>query len=194
MYYTYAHYTADKSRLFYIGKGTANRMHSRGSRSQYWHNIVAKHGLHVERLAFWETEADAFAHEKLLISCWQDLSHLCNLTEGGEGCSGYQWTEEQKSHMRGKLPHNAGKNWDEATKRKISQTQLGRPRGAQSAEHSEKIAQALTNKAKSSAHAEKCRFNALKGGAIVRTCPHCGYEGRGANIFRWHFENCQKKA
>lgn len=194
MYYTYAHYTADKSRLFYIGKGKKNRMFCKDGRSAFWKNIVAKHGLHVELLATWPSESDAFTHEKFLISCLQDVSDLCNLTEGGEGCSGYQWTEQQKAHMRGKLPHNAGKKWDEATKRKISQTQLGRPRGAQSAEHAGKIAQALTNKSKSPEHAEKCRINALKGGAIVRTCPHCGHQGRGANIFRWHFENCQKKA
>lgn len=29
--------------------------------------------------------------------------------------------------------------------------------------------------------------------ATVRMCPHCSHEGRGPNVFRYHFENCQQK-
>lgn len=27
----------------------------------------------------------------------------------------------------------------------------------------------------------------------MRTCPHCGNSGKGASMFRWHFERCPKK-
>lgn len=27
---------------------------------------------------------------------------------------------------------------------------------------------------------------------IVRTCPHCGYEGKGVTMIRWHFDKCKK--
>lgn len=194
MYYTYAHYTADKSRLFYIGKGKSNRLHENDSRSQHWHNIVNKHGLHVELLAKWRTEQEAFDHEKFLISCFRDLSDICNLTDGGEGCSGYVWTEEQKNKLKGKLPHNTGKSWSNEVKKKLSDSQKGKSRGSHAKEHSEKIAKALAGKAKSLEHLQKMSENGKLQGKILRICPHCGHQGYGVNIFRWHFDRCQRKA
>lgn len=193
MYYTYAHYTADKSRLFYIGKGKKNRMYESDSRSQYWHNIVEKHGLHVELLSRWGTEQEAFIHEKFLISCFRELSEICNLTDGGEGCSGYVWTKEQKNKLKGRLPHNAGKQWSEDVKNKISKAQKNCARGSHSKEHSEKIAKALSGKVKSSKHLQKMSENGKLQGKILRTCPHCGHQGCGVNIFRWHFDYCKHK-
>jgi hypothetical protein len=28
---------------------------------------------------------------------------------------------------------------------------------------------------------------------IVHTCPHCGQQGKGQSMFRWHFKRCPKK-
>ena len=100
MYYTYGHYKADSKQLFYIGKGKGRRAHEKDSRSDYWRNIVNKYGYTVEIFAEWESEQDAFIHEKFLIECFQDLTDLCNLTDGGDGCSGYVWTEEQKAKLK----------------------------------------------------------------------------------------------
>ena len=193
MYYTYAHYTADKSRLFYIGKGKKNRMNEIGGRSQYWQNIVKKHGLHVELLANWKTEQEAFQHEMFLIECFRDLSKICNLTDGGEGCSGYSWTEAQKEKLKGKLPHNTGKKWNEDVKIKISQAQKGRKIGPQAKIHSKKIGIALKGKEKSLEHIQKMSKNGKLQGKILRVCPHCKHENYGVNIFRWHFDNCKEK-
>lgn len=49
---------------------------------------MAKHGLHVEILAEWPTEAEALQHEKVLIDSFRYLkTGLVNLTDGGEGLS-----------------------------------------------------------------------------------------------------------
>ncbi len=117
MYYTYAHYTPNKN-LFYIGKGNGRRAYIFHKRNNHWNNIVKKHGKpEVQILAHWNTEAEAFDHEKLLISCFKDTGHtLCNMSEGGEGPTGLKHSEEFKQKIR-KL--HTGSTWN-----------LGRPTSA----------------------------------------------------------------
>ena len=100
MFCTYSHHKPDGT-LFYIGKGSVKRANSKDSRNPHWKNIVAKHGSHkVEILANWPTEAEAFEHEKFLISCFRDLGFsLANITDGGEGMSGAKHTDAAKSKM-----------------------------------------------------------------------------------------------
>lgn len=194
MYYTYGHYKANSKELFYIGKGKTNRAYEKDSRSDFWNSVVKKHGYTVEIFANWESEKDAFLHEKFLIECFHDLTKLCNLTDGGDGCSGYVWSDEQKSKLKGRLPHNTGKEWSEDIKNKISKAQKGRERGPHTKKHSEKIAKALAGKPKSENHLKKMSENGKLQGKVLRTCPHCGHQNYGVNIFRWHFENCKGKA
>jgi hypothetical protein len=107
-YYTYAHYTADTKELFYIGKGTKVKdfKYKRAScywkRNPYWNNKVKKHGgFTYEILSSWETEKEAFDHEKLLISIFG--KKLVNLSEGGEGNSGRVQSEQEKQLRASKL-------------------------------------------------------------------------------------------
>lgn len=118
-YYTYAHYTADTKELFYIGKGSEKtlkefkRAKCYWNRNPYWKNKVAKHGgFTYEILAVWDKEEDAFSHEKLLISC---LPKLTNLTDGGEGPSGFKQSEETKKKRA--EAHRGRKNTKETLER-----------------------------------------------------------------------------
>ena len=101
MFCTYAHYTP-QGRFFYIGKGSEKRAHSKAGRNNYWQKVVAKYGNpDVQVLANWNTEEEAFSHERLLISCFRDLGYkLCNLSDGGEGPSGLKHSEEFKEKIR----------------------------------------------------------------------------------------------
>ncbi len=95
----YAHYKPDNT-VFYIGKGTERRVYSKCSRTKYWKNVVNKYGYTAKVLAYWETEKEAFEHEKFLILCFKDLKHpLVNLTNGGEGTSGFKWKKESKEKL-----------------------------------------------------------------------------------------------
>jgi hypothetical protein len=100
MFCTYAHYTP-QGRLFYIGKGSEKRAHSKAGRNDYWRKVVNKYGHpDVQILANWGTEREAFDHEILLISCFKDLGHqLCNLSSGGEGPSGLKHSKEFKQKI-----------------------------------------------------------------------------------------------
>lgn len=100
-YYTYAHFTKDSKKLFYIGKGSKRRAWQSASRNRYWKYTVAKHGYTVLILSEWATEAEAFEHEKFLIGCFG--TQLVNLTDGGEGTSGRKQGKEEKQKRSLKL-------------------------------------------------------------------------------------------
>jgi len=96
-FYTYIHVRNDTSTIFYVGKGSANRAYSRYDRNNLWHKIVKKHGYTVHIVSYWDTEKEAFQHEKELIKSYKESGiNLANFTDGGDGVSGYRHTEEVK--------------------------------------------------------------------------------------------------
>lgn len=124
MFYTYCHVRNDTNKVFYVGKGNADRAYSCADRNSHWKRIVAKHGHAVYIAAHWPTEAEAFEHEKFLILCFRDMGYtLANHTDGGEGASGYK-----------QLP---------AAKQKISATHFGKHK---TEAHCKKLAESNSNK------------------------------------------------
>ena len=99
-YYTYAHY-APKGDLFYIGKGTGDRAYSFGDRSHDWKRAVKQNkGVEIEILANWDTEDEAYDHEKLLVDCFTEMGKkLVNKTKGGKGAYGVVFSEERKQRI-----------------------------------------------------------------------------------------------
>ena len=96
-FYTYVHVRNDTSEIFYVGKGTAKRAYSRYERNNLWHKIVKKHGYTVQIVSCWETEQEAFEHEKNLIKSYRESGvNLANFTDGGDGVSGYRHTKEAR--------------------------------------------------------------------------------------------------
>jgi hypothetical protein len=125
-FYTYCHYRLDDNQPFYVGKGKGNRAFSKDSRNKYWHNVVNKHGYKVEFLAYWDDESEAFEHEKMIIKCFKELGYkLCNLTDGGEGVSGFKFSDATKAKI-GAI--HKGRQCGDATKAKISAAMLGKQR------------------------------------------------------------------
>lgn len=130
MFYTYSHATPE-GRLFYIGKGSGRRAYAFYQRSSYWNNIVSKYGAPtVKIISEWGTEQEALQHEIALIQYHREQGLvLCNLTDGGEGTSGYKATPEQIENNRvahlGQIPWNKGVPCREETKSKLSVVKLG---------------------------------------------------------------------
>ena len=130
-HYTYAHSKLDGT-IFYIGKGIGRRAYSK-NRNDYWKRIVAKYGYEVQILAYWDTEEEALDHEVLLISCMKDMKiELCNLTDGGEGATGYKHTNEHKTKLKGNSYGAStwgmtfkGKKHSEESKAKMSYVRIG---------------------------------------------------------------------
>ena len=95
----------------------------------------------------------------------------------------------------------------EEHKRKISEAHKGKPKpwligtrnGAgnagkpKSEEHKRKIAKAHTGKVRGEFSEEwKQALKDAQASQPIRTCPHCGVTGKGANMTRYHFDKCKK--
>jgi len=154
-HYTYAHAKPDGT-IFYIGKGIGRRAYSK-NRNNYWKNIVAKYGYEVQILAHWDTEAEALDHEVLLIACMKDMGiELCNLTDGGEGATGYKHKEEHKAKLKGNTYGAStwgmtfkGKKHSAESRAKMSYVRIGNKNklGAKLSDESrDKISKAKTGK------------------------------------------------
>lgn len=135
-YYTYVHRRLDSGAVFYVGKGTGRRAWLRAQRSRFWKNVVAKHGYSVEVVAEGLTEPEAHRQEMRLIKLYS-RELLVNLTDGGEGHSGYRQTEEHR--------------------RKIGAALLGKPKPPRSPEHCAKISAAHVGKTKLNKRPPKVR-------------------------------------
>jgi hypothetical protein len=102
MYYVYQHKKADTNSIFYIGKGKGKRAFTKCNRSQYWKNVVAKHGLKIEFVVKDVDEELAFLVEAECIDQNKKLGiKLINMTDGGEGTSGYKHTKTHREKMTG---------------------------------------------------------------------------------------------
>lgn len=90
-FYVYVHRYASgpkKGDVFYVGKGSGKRAWAVSRRSDYWNNIYRKFGRSVYVLGYFKEEACAFSIEVALIKFY-GREKLCNLTDGGDGASGY---------------------------------------------------------------------------------------------------------
>lgn len=118
MFYTYAHIRKDTGQIFYIGKGSGRRMYRKDARNAHWHNVVKKSGYEPILLSEWQTEQEAYAHEKFLIECFS--KSLVNQSQGGDG-----------NNAQGGLSF-AGKKHTEQAKQKCRLANLGKPKSEQS--------------------------------------------------------------
>jgi hypothetical protein len=128
IYYTYAYLREDKT-PYYIGKGTGDRIYST--------NRIIKPPKDKSRVIYLKqnlTEEEAFRHEIYMIAVFgrKDLGTgiLRNLTNGGDGTSGWVPSEESRRKMseanKGKNNPNYGKSLSEETKRKMSEANKGK--------------------------------------------------------------------
>lgn len=105
IYYVYEHYKPNCDEPFYVGKGADRRAYSLCARNKWWHNIVNKHGFEVRFVAENLSEMDAFWLENMCINGWGRASlkdgPLVNMTDGGDGMSGYKWPAARRKCQSG---------------------------------------------------------------------------------------------
>ena len=97
-YYTYT-YSKPDGTVFYVGKGSGYRAFSSSDRPKFFFNIASSAGgMNIKIVKRFETEEEAFVHEKELIQQYLDQGlSLLNRTKGGKGVSGYVQSEALRS-------------------------------------------------------------------------------------------------
>ena len=104
-YYAYIHArpeTTDQSGVFYVGKGVGTRRNPTPHRNRYHGAVVKKHG--ADRILVGSldcsNEATAFELERGLIKCLRRAGvTLTNMTDGGEGTSGFSMPQSAKDKI-----------------------------------------------------------------------------------------------
>jgi hypothetical protein len=100
----YLHCRASDKIPMYVGIGGEGRPEQVGKaqRNADWHEVYEKHGRTVEMLYTKLTEWQAKTIEVALIFVYRHIygkyregGYITNRSDGGEGCSGYKFTEEQ---------------------------------------------------------------------------------------------------
>jgi len=156
-FYIYQHRKADTNEIFYVGKGKGTRLNQSKGRNQYWHRVVAKHGFVAEYIAQNLDEELAFLAEMEAIDVYRRRGiKLVNVTDGGEGASGYKHTAKHKANLKGNK--NGATSWGmtfknkkhtEESRQKMSYSRIGNKNksGTTLSEESKaKISAAMTGK------------------------------------------------
>lgn len=166
--YVYRHRRLDTNEIFYVGKGTKsksksfysyktefNRAFIKNNRSKWWQNITKKTEYVVEILFDNLSESEASELEIFLISEYKRIDCcggiLVNMTDGGDGLSGYKFTAEQKNKMS---ESQKGKIVTEETKNKISKSSKGK---TLTEKHKENLSKSHNGKKMSNEAIEKMR-------------------------------------
>jgi hypothetical protein len=183
-FYVYEHLRNDIGTIFYVGKGVGNRSNVSSKRNQHWKRIVAKSGGFSVRITTKNLDEElAFLAEMERIDQLKKLGvNLCNMTDGGEGLSGYVVPDDVRQKLRKRMLGNKltfGKKFSDLTKEKMSSVLIGNKRSLgrmHSQETKEKMSKAMLGK-------QKARV----------VCPHCLKEGGLGAMYRWHFDNCNHR-
>lgn len=176
----------------YVGKGQDDRayVHLNDAQNNHFKNRLAKMKANgIEPII----NVIDMPSEALALQCEIDtiarlgrkdlkLGPLLNMTDGGEGVSGWVPTEENRKNMS---DAKKGKSPSGATKHKMSAARKGQPK---SAETRQKMSAAA--KGKSASPETRRRMSDAKKGKLKTICPHCGIL---TGPSRWHFDSCKQK-
>ena len=209
MFYVYIY--RDPSRgnePFYVGKGFNKRAYvhlKRTDRHPFTYRLakMKRNGIepHIEIIRC-NNEEVAFAAEVLSIRVLGrkdlGLGPLVNMTDGGEGTSGYRHTEETRQNMsdaqKGENNSFYGKSHSNEHCKKISNAQKGK---SHSVESRQKMSDAQKGENNhnfgKSLSVETCqKLSAANKGKVQpkSICPHCG---KLSGPSRFHFDKCKMK-
>jgi hypothetical protein len=100
IFYVYKHVRKDDGVIFYIGKGKGKRAWGIENRNPHWQHTVEKHGYDIVMIAENIDEKQSLDLEVKLIAFYgrndKGNGTLTNMTDGGDGVSGYVYNDEQR--------------------------------------------------------------------------------------------------
>jgi hypothetical protein len=143
MFYVYEHIRLDTNTVFYVGKGKGRRCFEARRRNQHWKRVVSKAGGFDVRIVVDKIDEElAFLAEQELIAKLKLQGFtLTNITDGGEGTSGYQHTDEARIKFSKTMSRTM-----QTYKHTLKERQLGENNSAKKAGVGDKISKALTGR------------------------------------------------
>ena len=121
-YCVYIHTNPVKQEVFYVGIGNEKRPFDISTRTTYWKNIVNKYGYLITIIHRDLTREQAIKKEINYIKLFgrrdMGLGSLVNMTNGGDGVSGWKSTEESRKNLS---RATSGRKFSEKHKMLISQ-------------------------------------------------------------------------
>jgi hypothetical protein len=125
-FYVYEHLRSDTGAIFYVGKGTGKRcfVKSHHHRNEFWQRTEKKAGGFCVRMVAKDVDEElAFLVEQERISQMRIVGvRLCNMTDGGDGTSGWIKTPEWRKKIGAA---HRGKTVSKQTKAKLSASAIG---------------------------------------------------------------------
>jgi hypothetical protein len=135
IFYTYLWLREDGT-PYYVGKGSGKRAYRKGCPTvEVIAGFIDEPAMDRIILQGHASESDAFFAEKFFIALYgrKDLGTGClrNLTDGGDGVSGYKATEERKLQIAEAMvgnTYNLGRRPSKSTRDKMKNSHLGQAR------------------------------------------------------------------
>jgi len=221
MAYVYMLIDGRNNKPFYIGKGKDERCNYHVKEAKYYPERKSKKlnkirsilndgfEIKIKKIEDDVTDEDALDFECLVISELRDIGFdLTNVTEGGDGASGYKHTEQHKNRMSFLM---RGRKFDEATKEKMRKPKspegraaIAEARKTVNYKPSEKtklqVSQKLFGrvspmKGRKQSEESKAKMSMQRKGVpkLKTICPHCEKSISVNTSKRWHFDNCKEK-
>lgn len=106
-FYVYEHRRKDSGMVFYVGKGCGQRAKNLHNRGRYWNNVAkAAGGVEITYPVSGVDEEMALLAEMELIDAYRRRGiRITNITDGGEGTTGWVPSEETKRKIGGANKH-----------------------------------------------------------------------------------------
>lgn len=145
VFYVYEYTRLDTNEVFYVGKGKGNRYKEIKKRNDVFLAIINSTTYKVEKILEDLSESDAFEAEVSFIKYRKSLGQAsCNLTNGGEGSSGYITKDSTKqllsTLLKGRTSPMKGRKQSDEAKIKNSKSHRGKKRSIQFKENQRKAA------------------------------------------------------
>jgi len=142
-------------------------------------------------------------------TCVMDgLGHGYNMTRGGDGGDSELSYKLQMEKVENGLHHFQGEQGRGLQLKRIAEgTHNFTPENRSKYQKGKKLSQEAKNKVSAfnkervangthpwtAEHTRRLIESGMHSSCKIHVCPHCGKEGKGGGMKRWHFENCKQK-
>ena len=195
-FYVYEHIRSDTGAVFYVGKGSGDRIWIESNRNPYWKNVAKKCGKVIKKKLVKHIDEElAFLIECERIDQLLRLGYcLTNLTSGGDGTSNPSPETRKKMSESHSGEKNARFSLNSRRQRLLRKEFVPKDvmRENMRKNHWSKTGK-YTPVPNEFSEETRQKMSLAKKNLPEIECPHCGHKAKPVTIRRWHNENCKLK-